>query len=655
MSAVALKVDIISINEFDSSICRPLVDKHMFRHVPALGTELKNCENVRTVVLGNVNISGNAERPNHFILLGVVESRIEPYDKHCTYTENVRIGEQVKAVVDMVGEQPIDIYCERESAIDVDAIDATGHIFLQTDDKCDVSIVKQDGTGLDVRIGNEGTFSLVRSRSVQQVVTNAQRLTVAKWMIEKENEGVENIPTKAVEEFPRFFFRQSNADSNKKKSKRWFAKRHELVQTTKQHFITSTFHGGSRKKCGLKTVGGRGRKRADWVEWLHGELLTEFERLSSMGVKFSYDLLRLLAQGILDESKHDTFNTKYIDPKDKKQQTLGTKITRAWVTIFTQWFDIVQRKQSGKLLVSNEKQLSIEKNVAYHLQQVKRDFDDGILDENMVENSDETHFAINMDNKKTLALKGSDNVKYADVVGGGDGMTLMVRVTGGVDAKIYASLMIFSNKDRSYPIRGLVDDVPGVCYRTGSKGWMDHQVFVQWLEEKRANPPDKYGRRKVIFMDNCSGHNDTNESVAALAKLNAEIRKLPANATDLCQPADSFIISKIKDVWRREWERKKIDMIKDGLWSNEIRGDGQWSGKLKNPGKRYFLKLAAQAVAEVNEQRDELGMSYARKAMIKCGLSKDAVTGKWQESQLFDHLQVIINKHREYFDGKVPE
>ena len=205
MSAVALKVDIISINEFDSSICRPLVDKHMFRHVPALGTELKNCENVRTVVLGNVNISGNAERPNHFILLGVVESRIEPYDKHCTYTENVRIGEQVKAVVDMVGEQPIDIYCERESAIDVDAIDATGHIFLQTDDKCDVSIVKQDGTGLDVRIGNEGTFSLVRSRSVQQVVTNAQRLTVAKWMIEKENEGVENIPTKAVEEFPRFF------------------------------------------------------------------------------------------------------------------------------------------------------------------------------------------------------------------------------------------------------------------------------------------------------------------------------------------------------------------------------------------------------------------------------------------------------------------
>jgi hypothetical protein len=41
--------------------------------------------------------------------------------------------------------------------------------------------------------------------------------------------------------------------------------------------------------------------------------------------------------------------------------------------------------------------------------------------------------------------------------------------------------------------------------------------------------------------------------------------------------------------------------------------------------------------------------------MIKCGLSKDAISGKWQESQLFEHLQAIVNKHREYFDGKIPE
>ena len=52
------------------------------------------------------------------------------------------------------------------------------------------------------------------------------------------------------------------------------------------------------------------------------------------------------------------------------------------------------------------------------------------------------------------------------------------------------------------------------------------------------------------------------------------------------------------------------------------------------------------AVAEVNSQRDENGMSYARKAMIKGGLSKDALGGEWKETQLFEHLKVIVHKHR---------
>ena len=90
---------------------------------------------------------------------------------------------------------------------------------------------------------------------------------------------------------------------------------------------------------------------------------------------------------------------------------------------------------------------------------------------------------------------------------------------------------------------------------------MDKRLLGQWLEEPRANPPDKYGRKKTIFMDNCGGHNESDGSIAALLKLRAEIRKLPAQATDLCQPADSFVISKIKDVWTREWEAKKIQMI----------------------------------------------------------------------------------------------
>ena len=660
ITAVALMVDIISINEFDNSICRPLMNQGLIKRVPGVENVLNNCEDPEIIVLGNVDISGKKQRPNHFILLEAVTCNFELFTKPLMMTrktECIQVGKQAHVYVD-VGDEDLDVLCGDSSRVEISDIGRKGEIKLKAEDDCEVSITKSEGESqgksLQVYMGKNASISVVRKRNVQQVVTNADRLTVVKWMIEQEALGVTKIPSKAVKQFPSFF-RQKSENSNVKKASRWFDKRQEILKLKKVHSITSTFHGGGRRKCALKTLGGRGRRRAPWVEWLHVELLQEFERLSSCGVKFSNDLLRLLAMSILEESEHEVFNTNYIDPLDKSQTNIGSKITYGWVSLFMERFDIVIRKQAGKLMVSDEKQLSIEKNVAYHLGQIKRDFDNGILDENMVENSDETHFVVNMDNGRTLAMKGSDKVKYADVVGGGDGMTLMVRVTGGVDAKIYASLMIFSNKDRNYPIRGLPDNVPGVCYRTGPKGWMDQKVFVEWLEEERANPPDKYGRKKVIFMDNCSGHNETPQSIAALSKLKAEIRKLPSNATDLCQPADSFIISKIKDVWTREWERTKIELIKNGAWADEVRSDGKWSGKLNNPGKRYFLELAAKAVNEVNAQRDKSGMSYARKAMIKCGLSKDAVTGQWQESQLFGHLQAIINKHREYFDGRIPE
>ena len=45
-----------------------------------------------------------------------------------------------------------------------------------------------------------------------------------------------------------------------------------------------------------------------------------------------------------------------------------------------------------------------------------------------MENIDETHFFINMDNGRTLGFRGDSNVKYADVVAEGEAMTMVVRL-----------------------------------------------------------------------------------------------------------------------------------------------------------------------------------------------------------------------------------
>jgi len=65
----------------------------------------------------------------------------------------------------------------------------------------------------------------------------------------------------------------------------------------------------------------------------------------------------------------------------------------------------------------------------------------------------------------------------------------------------------------------------------------------------------------------------------------------------------------------------------------------------------FFLKFAAAVVRDVNGMRDSDGLTYARKAMIRCGMALD-LNGQWRVSQLFPHFQNIIAKHKEYFEGK---
>lgn len=112
-------------------------------------------------------------------------------------------------------------------------------------------------------------------------------------------------------------------------------------------------------------------------------------------------------------------------------------------------------------------------------------------------------------------------------------------------------------------------------------------------------------QRRVLFVDNCSGHNENKHIEKCLGEIKTELRKVPPNATDLVQPTDSFVISKLKDAWRREWDNYKAGEIVRGSWMGS--GPGA-SGKLKNQGKGFFLKLAANAVREVNIQRDKNGV-----------------------------------------------
>ena len=276
-------------------------------------------------------------------------------------------------------------------------------------------------------------------------------------------------------------------------------------------------------------------------------------------------------------------------------------VTYRWVQGFMNANKIVGRAQTGKLMVSSEKQEEIEKSVAYHLGCIHRAFLNGSLKEEDVANADETHFIMNSDNGKTLGFVGDNDVKYLDVVSGGESITMMVLISGGPEARVEVPMLVFKNPSRSYPIRGIPDNIPGVCYRSSPKAWMDRPVWSEWLQEPRVMKALPNGRIRKLFVDNCSSH-ITDESVQA--QLNAartSLYKFPPNATDLIQPADSFVIQKIKEVWQRRWEQYKLDSIRSQLFK-------PGSGRIQNPGKGFFLRLAAYSVREVNNMRDKHGI-----------------------------------------------
>ena len=152
------------------------------------------------------------------------------------------------------------------------------------------------------------------------------------------------------------------------------------------------------------------------------------------------------------------------------------------------------------------------------------------------------------------------------------------------------------------------------------------------------------GRKRVLFLDNCSDHNQTEEQISALLEINTELRHFSPNTTHLLQPCDSFIIQKIKVEWQTMWEEYKMNKIMKNQWSDS-------SGKILNPGKQFFLSLAKKATDRVNRQREENGITYARKAMIMRGLALNT-NGLWEEQPLTPKLQSIIRRYRQHFDGE---
>ena len=95
-----------------------------------------------------------------------------------------------------------------------------------------------------------------------------------------------------------------------------------------------------------------------------------------------------------------------------------------------------RRTNYGNKARSLEFNLITEEKISFHLDNLSRALNRGSLNEDCVENVDEIHFFYDIDDRSCLSSRGSTSVNYLDVVSGTMGMTVVLRVTGGYNARI---------------------------------------------------------------------------------------------------------------------------------------------------------------------------------------------------------------------------
>ena len=192
------------------------------------------------------------------------------------------------------------------------------------------------------------------------------------------------------------------------------------------------------------------------------------------------------------------------------------------------------------------------------LGQLARDLTSIRLCEDNIGNADETNFIINEENGITLGLCGDENMKYVEVISEGEGMEMMVRISGGKNSRVDIPMMICKKKLVITPYEECLMTIQVFVIELLPSGGFQKTKWLNGLAIIAHYQSFQMVKSVFLFMDNCSSHSISTELEQALKSKNAELRFLPANATDLLQPVDSFVIQKLNAAWSARWERQKI-------------------------------------------------------------------------------------------------
>lgn len=142
---------------------------------------------------------------------------------------------------------------------------------------------------------------------------------------------------------------------------------------------------------------------------------------------------------------------------------------------------------------------------------------------------------------ENLGFVRDTDVKYEDIFSGDNPTKIVSLLYGGPSARINSPMITFQNFRGSYPVIGVLDLSPGLCYRTSPKSWMGVRVLCQCLNELHYIYVLPNSNCRVLHVWNFYFHRNGNDLSEFFQKLGSNFWRVPPNATHLIQQANMSI------------------------------------------------------------------------------------------------------------------
>lgn len=227
----------------------------------------------------------------------------------------------------------------------------------------------------------------------------------------------------------------------------------------------------------------------------------------------------------------------------------------------------------------------MNRQVAFHLGQLARDFSWRRLCEYDQQNYDEMRAVIHLYVNNLFSYRAQKDIKYADVVNGGDGMKFLVASSGGPNVRMQPSFMIFINEKRSYLIQSVEGSIFEIRNQKSCKSWMDHHFLaIGLLIKYNQTSAIRSNRTSLCWQLWCTQNHSWGQSCSQKVKI--RILSFLACSAGLVQPVDSFVIQAIKLDWKRRWNKEFIRRVELKMWADAR----EKSGCVLNHGENFFSR-----------------------------------------------------------------